>query len=62
VNFVLKSDFEKASISRPASAEGDGEESRQQLIGVNTADGNGNVLLGVEIANRESRAASIAPS
>ena len=56
VNFVLKDDFEgvEMDFQTTATAEGDGEETRfTSLIGVNGADGNGNVMFGVEWYNRE---------
>jgi outer membrane receptor protein involved in Fe transport len=57
VNFVLKSDFEGVEMDFQTSgtAEGDGEETKfSSLIGVNGADGNSNVMFGVEWYKRES--------
>jgi outer membrane receptor protein involved in Fe transport len=51
VNFILKKDFEGVDMDfqSGATAEGDGTETRfTSLLGVNTGDGNGNVMLGVE--------------
>jgi outer membrane cobalamin receptor len=51
VNFVLKKDFEGVQMDFQTSTteEGDGEESRfSTLIGVNSGDGDGNVMVGVE--------------
>jgi iron complex outermembrane receptor protein len=56
VNFVLKDDFEGVEMDFQTSgtAEGDGEETRfTTLLGVNSGDGRGNVMLGVEWYNRE---------
>jgi iron complex outermembrane recepter protein len=56
VNFQLKDDFEGAEIDLQTgvTAEGDGEESRfSSLIGMNNADGTGNIMLGVEWSRRE---------
>lgn len=57
VNFQLKDDFEGAEIDFQTgiTAEGDGEESRfSSLIGMNNANGTGNVMLGVEWSRREA--------
>src|SRR5688572_19956591 len=56
VNFVLKDDFEGVDMDFQTSvtAEGDGQESRfSTLLGVNGADGNSNVMVGVEWYKRE---------
>jgi iron complex outermembrane recepter protein len=56
VNFVLRDDFEgvEMDVQTSATAEGDGEETRfTSLLGVNSGDGRGNVMLGVEWYNRE---------
>jgi iron complex outermembrane recepter protein len=56
VNFVLKDDFEgvEMDFSTSATAEGDGEERKfSTLIGVNGADGNSNVMVGVEWYKRD---------
>jgi iron complex outermembrane recepter protein len=55
VNFILKKDFEGVDMDfhSTATEQGDGAETRfTTLLGVNTADGNGNVMLGVEWYNR----------
>jgi outer membrane receptor protein involved in Fe transport len=55
VNFILKKDFEGVDMDFQSSttAEGDGAETRfTSLIGVNSGDGNSNVMLGVEWYNR----------
>jgi len=51
VNFILRDDFEGVDLDlqTTGTAEGDGGETRfTSLIGVNGADGNSNVMLGVE--------------
>jgi iron complex outermembrane recepter protein len=56
VNFVLKKDFEGVEMDFQSSTtqEGDAEESRfSTLLGVNSGDGRGNVMLGVEWYKRE---------
>ena len=55
VNFILKKDFEGVDMDFQSgtTAEGDGAETRfTSLLGVNSADGNSNVMLGVEWYNR----------
>ncbi len=55
VNFILKDDFEGVEMDfhSQTTAEGDGSETRfTSLLGVNSGDGNGNVMLGVEWYNR----------
>lgn len=57
VNFVLKDDFEGVSLDfqRTITEAGDAEESRvSALIGLNSATGNANVLLGVEWYDRNA--------
>jgi outer membrane cobalamin receptor len=57
VNFVLKKDFEGVDMDFQTgiTAEGDGSESRfSTLLGVNSGNGNGNVMVGVEWYKRES--------
>lgn len=57
VNFILKRDFEgvEMDFQTGVTGEGDGEESRfTTLIGMDAADGRGNVMLGAEWYNRES--------
>ena len=57
VNFILKDDFEGLSIDLQTSttAEGDGEETRLSVLtGANLADGRGNVMFGIEWADRKS--------
>jgi outer membrane receptor protein involved in Fe transport len=56
VNFVLRDDFEgvEMDFSTTATAEGDGEETKfSSLLGLNSEDGNGNIMLGVEWYKRE---------
>ena len=56
VNFVLKNDFEgvEMDFQRSVTSEGDGAETRfTTLIGTNSADGRGNVMLGLEWYDRE---------
>jgi len=56
VNFILKDDFEGVEMDfhTGSTAEGDGEETRfTALLGVNSDDGDGNVMLGVEWYKRE---------
>jgi iron complex outermembrane receptor protein len=56
VNFVLKKDFEGVDMDfqTGATAEGDGNETRfTTLLGVNSGDGRGNVMFGLEWYNRE---------
>ena len=55
VNFILRDDFEGVDfdIQTGITQEGDGEESRLTgLLGVNSDDGSGNVMLGVEWYHR----------
>lgn len=57
VNFILKDDFEgvEMDLQTGASQEGDGEETRfTSLIGVNSADGDSNVMFGAEWYKREA--------
>jgi outer membrane cobalamin receptor len=56
VNFVLKKDFEGADMDfqTGVTQEGDGNETRfTTLLGVNSADGRGNVMFGLEWYDRE---------
>jgi hypothetical protein len=56
VNFVMKKDFEGLSldVQTGATAVGDAAESRlSALFGANVGDGRGNVMMGVEYADRE---------
>jgi iron complex outermembrane recepter protein len=56
VNFILKDDFEgvEMDLQTGASQEGDGEETRfTTLIGVNSEDGDANVMFGAEWYQRE---------
>jgi iron complex outermembrane receptor protein len=56
VNFVLKSDFEgfDADYQFGQTQEGDGTERRfTSLFGMNSADGRGNVMVGIEYYDRE---------
>ncbi len=56
VNFVLKNDFEGVDFDYQTSvtAEGDGQERRfTSLFGVNSADGRGNIMVGLEYYDRE---------
>jgi iron complex outermembrane receptor protein len=56
VNFVLKDDYEGASIDiqKSTTKAGDGDETRfSSLIGLNSASGNANILLGVEWYERD---------
>ena len=60
VNFILKDDFEgvEMDFQTGVTAEGDGEETRfTSLLGVNSGDGDGNVMLGVEWYHRGERSA-----
>jgi outer membrane receptor protein involved in Fe transport len=55
VNFILKDDFEgvEMDLQTGTTQEGDGSETRfTSLLGVNSGDGDGNVMLGVEWYNR----------
>src|SRR5688572_1252519 len=57
VNFILKDDFEgvEMDIQTGATQEGDGEETRfTSLVGVNSADGDANVMFGAEWYKREA--------
>ncbi|HEX7000051.1 MAG TPA: TonB-dependent receptor [Gammaproteobacteria bacterium] len=57
VNFVLKHDFEgvEMDFQTGTTAEGDGEETHfSSLLGVNSENGAGNVMLGVEWYRREA--------
>jgi iron complex outermembrane receptor protein len=56
VNFVLKNDFEGVDFDMQTgmATEGDGQERRfTSLFGVNSADGRGNVMVGLEYYDRE---------
>lgn len=56
VNFILKDDFEGVEMDFQSgiTEQGDGEEARfSTLIGMNSADGRGNVMLGVDWTRRE---------
>jgi outer membrane receptor protein involved in Fe transport len=56
VNFILKEDFEGVEMDFQSgqSADGDGIETKfSTLIGMNSDDGRGNVMLGVEWAKRD---------
>lgn len=56
VNFILKENFEGVEMDFQSgeSLEGDGAESKfSSVIGMNSADGNGNIMLGVEWTKRE---------
>jgi len=55
VNFVLKNDFEGVEFDwqTGATAEGDAEESKfSMLMGANSADGRGNVMIGMDWTKR----------
>ena len=57
VNFILKDDFEgvEMDLQTAATQEGDGEETRfTTLIGVNSDDGDANVMFGAEWYKREA--------
>jgi iron complex outermembrane receptor protein len=56
VNFVLKNDFEGIDfdLQTGITSEGDGQERRfTSLFGVNSSDGRGNVMIGLEYYDRE---------
>ena len=56
VNFKLKNDFEGLEIDMQTgqTAEGDGEETRLSvLMGMNSSDGRGNIMIGLERTERE---------
>lgn len=56
INFVLKNDFEgvEFDFQTGETLEGDGNESRfSTLMGMNAADGKGNIMMGMEWAKRE---------
>ncbi len=56
INFVLKNDFEGVEFDFQSgeTLEGDGNESRfSTLMGMNAADGKGNIMMGMEWAKRE---------
>ena len=56
VNFVMKKNFEGLSVDLQTGGtqEGDGAETRvSTLFGANVADGRGNVMVGLEYADRE---------
>ena len=55
VNFILKDDFEGLELDYQMgqTAEGDGEEERfSMLMGVNSADGRGNIMIGIDWTKR----------
>jgi iron complex outermembrane receptor protein len=57
VNFVLKNDFEgiEMDFQRSMTQESDGEETRfTTLFGMNSADGRGNIMLGLEAYDRQA--------
>jgi outer membrane receptor protein involved in Fe transport len=57
VNFILKKDFEgvEFDLQTGAMQNGEGAETRASaLFGVNSADGRGNIMVGLELAKRES--------
>ncbi len=57
VNFILKKDFEGLDLDLQTGAmmNGAGNESRASaLFGVNSGDGRGNIMLGLELAEREA--------
>jgi iron complex outermembrane recepter protein len=56
VNFVLKDDFEgiEVDLQNTVTGEGDGRETRfTTLFGMNSADGRGNIMLGLEYYDRD---------
>ncbi|MBN1240800.1 MAG: TonB-dependent receptor [Gammaproteobacteria bacterium] len=56
VNFLLKDDFEGATVDARYGITDDGLNEEYQvsgLVGANLADGRGNVMLGIEYASRE---------
>ena len=56
VNFILKQDFEGIDFDLQTGAmqNGEGAETRASvLFGVNSADGRGNIMVGLELAKRE---------
>ena len=55
VNFILKKDFEGVDVDLQTGAmqNGEGAETRASvLFGVNSADGRGNIMVGIELAKR----------
>ena len=57
VNFILKKNFEgiDLDVQTSSSDQGDGGESRiAALFGANVDEGNGNVMIGLEVASREA--------
>jgi len=57
VNFILKDNFEglEMDFQRGETFEGDGREERaSMLMGVNSADGRGNIMIGVDYTKRDS--------
>ena len=57
VNFILKSDFEglDLDVQTGSMQNGAGNESRASaLFGVNSGDGRGNIMLGLELAKRDA--------
>ena len=57
VNFVLKDNFEgiEMDLQRSMTQESDGEETRfTTLFGMNSADGRGNIMLGLESYDRQA--------
>lgn len=56
VNFILKKDFEGVDVDLQTGAmqNGEGAETRASvLFGVNSSDGRGNIMVGIELAKRE---------
>jgi len=56
VNFILKEDFEglEFDYQMGETAEGDGEEERfSMLMGMNSADGRGNIMVGIDWTKRQ---------
>jgi len=56
VNFILKDDFEGLELDYQMgqTAEGDGEEERfSMLMGVNSGDGRGNIMVGIDWTKRQ---------
>jgi iron complex outermembrane recepter protein len=56
-NFKLRDDFEGVEIGvrGSGSAEGDGEETNfNLLLGINSGDGRGNVMVGMDVTSREA--------
>ena len=56
VNFILKKDFEGVDVDLQTGAmqNGEGAETRASvLFGVNSSDGRGNIMVGIELAKRD---------